>query len=123
MASVPASSASVFRPSQLKPVSPRALAKWVEKLASEPLPDALPTFLFCDPAAHGADSPPWTSSEVSGHRPKVLYLMRHGEGTHNQAARERGYDAYGDPAHFDASLNALGQQQAERGFGGRRIDS
>lgn len=39
-------------------------------------------------------------------------LMRHGEATHNVAARSEGTHAYHDPIHADAALTAEGVSQA-----------
>jgi broad specificity phosphatase PhoE len=62
--------------------------------------------MFCDPNVHGRDVPIPVNA-------KYLYLVRHGEGHHNEAARECGFEAYKDSKHFDSALNTLGQQQAD----------
>lgn len=41
-------------------------------------------------------------------------LMRHGEATHNVAARVEGVHAYHDPMHADAALTSTGRSQAAR---------
>jgi len=51
-------------------------------------------------AAMAAGTPPaWSFSLVDC---KQLYLIRHGQGHHNTAARDRGRAAYKDPALLDA---------------------
>jgi len=41
-----------------------------------------------------------------------MWLVRHGEATHNVDFAQRGYAAYTDPKHRDSLLTALGEQQA-----------
>ena len=45
--------------------------------------------------------------------PPLIIIVRHGEAEHNIAAREKGDDAYLDPAWKDARLSKLGHEQAE----------
>lgn len=42
----------------------------------------------------------------------TIYFLRHGEATHNVAAREHGDKAYNDPIHTDASLTDIGFEQS-----------
>jgi broad specificity phosphatase PhoE len=44
--------------------------------------------------------------------PLTIYFLRHGEATHNVAARTAGDAAYTDPAHTDAPLTDTGAEQA-----------
>ncbi|KAA0152923.1 hypothetical protein FNF27_00100 [Cafeteria roenbergensis] len=53
--------------------------------------------------------PAWSFSLVDC---KQLYLIRHGQGHHNTAARDRGRAAYKDPTLLDARLDHVGKEQA-----------
>jgi hypothetical protein len=95
-----------FCPSSFNPVSPRALSKYITDTAKQELPAFAPTerFCFCDAA-----TPPHTGLPAGA---RLLYVMRHGEGEHNLAARVSGYQAYKDVQYFDAALNVQGEAQA-----------